>query len=64
MDEPFDTISKIKIELRDRIGRLRSDAETAFRDSKALEEQGRNKLCEANGVETALDKLKEIEFPK
>lgn len=51
-------IEKLKEQLQNRINHKRSDANGYFRDAQKLEQQAREALAEATGLEYALDNLK------
>lgn len=55
------TLDDVKKDLQTRIARLRFDASSYDHEADKLAQRAREGRAEANGLEMALDKLKEVE---
>jgi len=56
----MDNLTIVKEKLLNRINQKRMDARSWFADADKLQHQAKEALAEANGLETAMDYLKDV----
>jgi len=56
----MDNLIEVREQLKNRINQKRMDARSWFADADKLQHQAKEALAEANGLETALDYLKDV----